>query len=99
MTAQSMEALSVANRVRIARAVLKREVFAGQRTAASVLLQEPEEVATMTVFELLDAQQQWGKYRARKLLAVALVPESKTIGTLTDRQRKVLVDLLEWRVA
>lgn len=96
MTAQSMEALSVANRVRCARAVLKREVFAGQRTAASVLLQEPEEVETMTVFELLDAQRGWGKYRVRKLLAVALITEGKTIGALTDRQRKVIVDVLEW---
>lgn len=96
---QHMISLSRANHIRIARAVLKREIAAGDRTAASVLLQCPDEAETMTVLDLLDAQYRWGPLRARKALIVARIPESKTVGDLTPRQRDVLVELLEWGVS
>jgi hypothetical protein len=96
---QHMQALSVANHVRVARHALKREIHDGDRTAASVLLQVPDEARTMTVYDLLTAQNRWGSYRSRKLLAVAQITDRKTLEALTDRQRQVLVDLLEWGTA
>lgn len=96
---QHMQALSIANRVRLARAALKNEIAAGERTAATVITQCPSEAETMTVFDLLCAQRHWGAYRSRKLCAVALITEAKTVGSLSDRQRKVLADLLDWDVA
>lgn len=93
---QHMVALSYANRIRTARAKLKQQIAEGERTAASVIYGCPDEAATMTVLDVLTAQWQWGARRARTALIVAQIAESKTVGALTDRQRKVLVDLLEW---
>jgi hypothetical protein len=96
---QQLVALGRANRIRAARAGLKQRIDAGETTAAVVLRQQPDEAVTMTVYGLLMAQRRWGPYRARKVLAVAQITETKTIGTLTERQQKVLVDLLTWGVA
>lgn len=96
---QPLQALSIANRVRVDRARLKTDVFAGDRVAAEVIVTCPDEAANMTVYELLRAQRQWGAFRARKLLAVAQITEGKTVGSLTDRQRTLLYDLLTWNVA
>lgn len=96
---QHLQALSIANRVRTARARLKNDVAAGDRSAAEIIVTCPDESFTMTVYELVCAQGQWGPHRARKLLAVAQITEGKTVGSLTDRQRTLLYDLLTWNVA
>lgn len=96
---QHLQALSIANAVRTARSRLKNEVTNGERLAAEIIVTCPDQAYTMTVYELLRAQRQWGAHRSRKLLAVAQISEAKTIGSLTDRQRTVLYDLLTWNVA
>ena len=95
---QNMQALERANKVRLARASLKQDIFDGVIEAADVIADPPEHAGTMTVFAVLDAQNRWGEKRVRKLLRVAQVYESKTLGSLTERQRRVLVDLLNWGV-
>src|SRR5688572_15312845 len=50
---QHMEALAHANRVRLARASLKRAILAGQADVVEVVRNCPWEVDTMTVGELL----------------------------------------------
>ena len=60
---QHMQALAHANRVRLARASLKRAVLAGQLDPVEVIRTCPWEVATMPVSELLRSQRRWGRTR------------------------------------
>ena len=94
---QHMEALAHANRVRLARAALKRSVAAGDVDAAEVVRTCPWEAETMTVGELLRSQRRWGRTRARKFLFSLALNENREIGRLTQRQRRMLVDELRTR--
>jgi hypothetical protein len=91
---QHLRALHRANEVRLARAELKRRVATGEITAGDVILEAPWEAHSMSVADLLMSQRRWGHQRCRKLLAQIPVSETKTVGTLTDRQRQALADLL-----
>jgi hypothetical protein len=90
-----MQALAHANRVRLARASLKRSILAGQLAAVDVIRSCPSEVETMTVGELLRSQRRWGRTRARKFLSGLGLNENRALGRLTDRQRSVLAAALE----
>jgi hypothetical protein len=92
---QHMQALARANRVRLARAELKRQVGAGRRDVIEVVLDCPWEAESMSVSELLQSQRRWGRARSRKLIVSAELTENKRLGTLTDRQRRVLAGALE----
>jgi hypothetical protein len=92
---QHLEALSRANEVRLARATLKRRVACGEITASNVILESPWEADSMTVADLLMSQRRWGLTRCRKVIGQIPVSETKTVGSLTDRQRHVLAGLLE----
>lgn len=87
---QHLQALQQANRVRLARAELKRQVAEGERSAAEVVLDCPWEAASMTIGDLLMSQHRWGRTRCRRFLAAIQMVETKTIGSLTDRQRRAL---------
>ena len=91
---QHLKALEQANRVRLARAELKREVAAGETTAAEVVLECRWEASSMELSDLLMSQRRWGRARCRRLLLSLGLPENKHIGTLTPRQRRALVELL-----
>src|SRR4051794_41160059 len=91
---QHLKALHQANRVRLARAELKREVAAQETTAAEVVLGCPWEAASMELSDLLTSQRRWGRARCRRLLLSLGLPENKQIGTLTPRQRRALVEVL-----
>ena len=91
---QYMDALRRANEVRLARAQTRREVAAGEIGVGEVILACPRELCTMTVFELLAAQRRWGRKRSRDLLAEVGLPETKSLGTMTERQRRVVADRL-----
>jgi predicted DNA binding protein len=93
-----MEALARANEVRLARAALKRDISAGRRTVVDVVDESPWEAESMSLSELLCSQRRWGRARSRKLLASAALGEGKKIGTLTDRQRRILVAALEQKL-
>jgi len=97
--AQCMEALARANEVRLARAALKREIGAGIRQVADVVLQVPWQAQSMTLSELLCSQRRWGRARSRKLLAATGLNEAKRLGTLTVRQQGILVRALEAKLA
>ena len=91
---QHLRALEYANRVRLARARMKRKVGAGELSAADVILSCPWEAHTMSVSDLLMSQKRWGRARCRRLLLSLGVPENKQIGTLTERQRLGLAAVL-----
>lgn len=87
---QHMRALQRANRVRLARAELKRRIAEGELTAADVILASPWEAESMTVADVLMSQRRWGGTRCRKFLAMFQISEAKTVGSLTERQRVAL---------
>jgi hypothetical protein len=90
-----MQALEHANRVRLARAALKRSIARGEKHAAQVILECPWETESMTLAELLTSQRRWGRTRSRKFLVSLAVSENKRLGTLTQRQRHMLSTELE----
>jgi hypothetical protein len=91
---QHLQALERANAVRLARAELKRRVAEGEITAAEVILSSPWEAASMTVSDLLTSQHRWGHTRCRKFLQCIPMSETKTIGSMTERQRRAVAQLL-----
>ena len=93
-TPQHMQALARANRVRLARAELKRSIGRGEVDVAGVIRDCPWETESMTLAELLTSQRRWGRTRARKLLQAVALSENKRIGTLTPRQRALLTSAL-----
>ena len=89
-TPQHMQALARANRVRLARAELKRSIARGEVEAAEVIRECSWETESMTLAELLTSQRRWGRTRARKFLVGLALSENKRLGTLTSRQRTLL---------
>jgi hypothetical protein len=92
-----MQALAHANRVRLARAALKRSIARGDMKAAEVIRDCPWETESMTLAELLTSQRRWGRTRSRKFLLALAMSENKRLGTLTQRQRHLLSNELEER--
>ncbi len=90
-----MKALAHANRVRLARAELKRAIKSGRADASEVVRGCPWQVETMTVGELLRSQRRWGRARARKFLSPLMLSENRELGKLTERQRNELAGELE----
>jgi hypothetical protein len=91
---QHLRALERANAVRLARADLKRRVADGELAAAQVILGAPWEADSMTVSDLLTSQRRWGHTRCRKFLQAIPMSENKTIGSMTERQRRAVAQLL-----
>jgi hypothetical protein len=91
---QYMRALERANQVRLARASLKRRIALGDLCVAAVILDCPWEAESMAVGDLLMSQRRWGQTRCRKFLAQLAMSEKKTIGSMTDRQRRTLAAML-----
>ena len=87
---QHLRALEQANRVRLARAELKRRVAFQATTVADVVLDCPWQAESMELSDLLMSQRRWGRARCRRVLLSVGLPENKQIGTLTDRQRRAL---------
>jgi hypothetical protein len=94
---QHLRALEQANRVRLARAELKRRVAAQATTVVDVILECPWEAESMALSDLLMSQRRWGRARCRRVLLSLGLPENKQIGTLTDRQRRALAATLKER--
>lgn len=93
-TPQHMRALARANRVRLARAELKRSIGRGDVDVIEVIRECPWETESMTLAELLTSQRRWGRTRSRKLLQALGLSENKRVGTLTPRQRALLSSAL-----
>jgi hypothetical protein len=91
---QYMRALERANQVRLARAELKRRVATGEVEVAEVILECPWEAESMAVADLLKSQRRWGQTRCRKFLAQIPMSEKKPIGSMTERQRRTLAEML-----
>jgi hypothetical protein len=88
---QHLRALEQANKVRLARADLKRRVALQQTSVVDVVVDCPWQAESMSISDLLMSQRRWGRARCRRLLVSLGIPENKQIGTFTDRQRTALV--------
>jgi hypothetical protein len=91
---QHMQALQRANEVRLARAELKRRIAAGKISASEVILTCPWEADSMSVADVLTSQRRWGQTRCRNFLAGIPMSEKKTVGSMTQRQRRALSEML-----
>jgi hypothetical protein len=92
---QRLRALERANEIRLARACLKRQIARGEVTAAQVLLDCPKEACSWPIGDLLMSQRRWGTTRCRKFLSRNQIVETKPMGTLTERQRRLLAASLQ----
>jgi hypothetical protein len=92
---QRLRALERANEIRLARAELKRLIAEGEVSAAEVLLDVPAHARSWAVGDLLMSQHRWGTSRCRKFLWKHHINETKHVGALTERQRRLLARQLE----
>lgn len=92
---QHLQALDKANEVRFARARLHEQVRDGETTVKEVLLEHPQPTRTLTIGALIRWQNRWGKQRTNRLLARLGLTTTKTIGSMTDRQKWLVIHALE----
>ena len=92
--AQQMAALERANAVRTQRAQLKRDLKAGRKQIHDLLLEPPEWLETMKIFDLVFACPKYGRIKVIKILSRCEIPPSKTIGRMSMRQRVEVVSRL-----
>lgn len=92
---QRLRALERANEIRLARAELKRRIAGGQVSAAEVILTPPHEASSWAIGDLLMSQRRWGSTRCRKFLVRNQINETKAVGALTERQRRLLAGQLD----
>jgi hypothetical protein len=95
--AQRMEALQRANDIRSRRAQLKRDLKAGRQPIHELLLEPPDYLETAKAFDLLLAVPKYGRVKVNKILSHCKISPSKTIGGLSERQRRELVALMRRR--
>ena len=88
---QRMEALQRANDIRSRRAQLKRDLKAGRQPIDELLLAPPAYLETAKVFDLLLAVPKYGRVKVNKILTQCKISPSKTVGGLSERQRRELV--------
>jgi hypothetical protein len=84
---QRRVALDRANEIRCDRARLKRDLKGGRRNVIEVMIEPPECALTMRIIDLLIAAPRLGRVKANKALSRAAISPSKTVGSLTERQR------------
>lgn len=92
--AQRKQALERGNRIRLARANLKRQVKAGIVDVPELILNPPDYVQTMKVADLLGAMRGYGPTKVNKLLVRTRLSPKKTLGGMTTRQRSELAVLV-----
>ena len=88
---QRMEALQRANQVRSKRAALKADLKKGKASVRAVLADPPDFLATAKVIDVLMAAPKCGRVKSAKIMEMCRVSQSKTVGGLSERQRRELL--------
>lgn len=86
---QHLDALALANQVRLARCVDRGRLAAGELTFAAAL--ELPHWQSAMVADLLSAQHYWGSRRVAQALATAGCSPTRRVRDLTARQRDALL--------
>ncbi len=92
--AQRMIALNRANEIRTERANLKRDLKARRKFIHDILLEPPDYLETMKVFDLMLATPKYGRVKVNKILQQCRISPSKTVGGMSQRQRTEVVSML-----
>ena len=92
---QQLDALGRANDVRSRRAQLKRDLKAGRRPIEEVLSDPPEYLSSATILDVLVWTPNRRRITANKVLLRCRISPSRTIGALTERQRRVILSELQ----
>jgi hypothetical protein len=92
---QRMAALRRANEIRVKRAKLKKDIKTGDTEVVEILRDPPSHVLTAKVFDLLMAMPKFGRVKAARVMNIARISQSKTVGGLSDRQRGEIVKIIE----
>jgi hypothetical protein len=95
---QRLDALERANHVRARRAKLKSDLKSGRCMIDTVLLDPPQYMRSATALDLLLATPTYGRVRAHKILAQCRISPIKAVGTLTERQRTELAQLVHTQI-
>lgn len=91
---QRLSALEHANRVRCARARIKRLLHEGVLDITDVLTNPPPELASMKAIDLLRAGHRIGPVKATRILNVCRISHAKTVAGLSPRQRGEMIKVL-----
>lgn len=94
---QRLAALKRANAIRSARARMKEQLVDGAVDVLDLLAKPPSWLVSMRVYALLVSLPKWGPTKARRMLCECRVSDSKTIGGLSDRQRREISNVLRKR--
>lgn len=93
-TDQRFAALARANEIRTRRAQLKRDIKAGRIDLPPLILDPPPYLLTARLVELVEAVPSFGRTKAARAVMVSGIATTKTLGGLSDRQRKAITSLL-----
>jgi hypothetical protein len=92
---QRMVALKRANDIRTARANLKKELRQGEAEIVDLLAAPPDYLHTAKFFDLLVAVPKYGEVKTYRLLNRCRLSPNKTIGSMSQRQRREVISFLE----
>jgi hypothetical protein len=92
-----MDALKSANHIRTTRAELKRDLKAGRKDVTGYILDPPEWLLTMHLFDLMMSVPKMGRVKVNRILTQCRISPSKTIGGLSERQRGEIIAYLRRR--
>lgn len=90
---QRLDALRRANEIRSRRARLKKDLKKGTVEIDQILSSPPEFIRTAKVADILMAVPNCGKVKSAKLLNHCRISPNKTVGGLSERQRRELIAL------
>ena len=88
---QRLDALGRANQIRSRRAQLKKDLKKGEKAIDQILADPPEFIRTAKVVDVLLAVPNCGKVKSQKVLNHCRISPNKTVGGLSERQRRELV--------
>jgi hypothetical protein len=91
------ESLLKANTVRLARGHLMHDLKAGRVYIHELLLDPPDIIETMTIYDLLRNIPRYGHVTIVNILSPRSISPTRLVADLTDRQRKELAALLKLR--
>lgn len=90
---QRLDALRRANEIRSRRARLKKDLKNGTVKIDQILGEPPDFIKTAKVVDILLAVPNCGKVKSAKLLNHCRISPNKTVGGLSERQRRELTAL------
>lgn len=94
---QRLNALEQANKIRTQRKDLKLDLKAGRMEVTGLILDPPEVLSTMKLFDLLISVPKLGRTKVNRILTQCRISPSKTIGGLSARQRGEVVSYMRRR--